>query len=54
MSLDGRMFVRTLFVSATCTVARAQCEEVKSTLQINEWLAREVKEGDAKLKGFAS
>ena len=37
------------FIFATGTAARAQCEEAKTTLQINECFAKELKKADARL-----
>jgi len=39
----------TFFIVATGTVAKAQCDQAKSTLQINECLAKELKKADAEL-----
>jgi uncharacterized protein YecT (DUF1311 family) len=49
MSWHGRAFVLVFFVFATGTPARTQCEEAKSTLQINECLAKELKKADTEL-----
>lgn len=49
MSWRGRVFLLTFFVFATGTVARAQCDDAKTTLQINECFAKELKKADAEL-----
>jgi uncharacterized protein YecT (DUF1311 family) len=46
MSWRIRIFFLVLFICATGNVARAQCEEAKSTLQINECFAKELKKAD--------
>jgi uncharacterized protein YecT (DUF1311 family) len=49
MSWRGRVFLLTFFVFATGAVARAQCDDAKTTLQINECFAKELKKADAEL-----
>jgi uncharacterized protein YecT (DUF1311 family) len=49
MCWGGREFFLTFLILATGSVARGQCEEAKSTLQINECYARELKRVDAEL-----
>jgi uncharacterized protein YecT (DUF1311 family) len=49
MCWGDRALLLMLFIFATGTAARAQCEEAKSTLQINECFAKELKKADAEL-----
>jgi uncharacterized protein YecT (DUF1311 family) len=49
MSWSGKIFLLTFFIFATGTAARAQCGEAKTTLQINECFAKELKKADARL-----
>jgi uncharacterized protein YecT (DUF1311 family) len=49
MSWNGKVFLLMFFIFATGTAARAQCEEAKTTLQINECFAKELKKADARL-----
>ena len=49
MSSCGKIFLLTFFIFATGAAARAQCEEAKTTLQINECFAKELKKADARL-----
>ena len=51
MSWRGRVFLVALFAFATGAVTGAQCEDAKTTLQINECLAKELKKADAELNG---
>lgn len=49
MYWHSRIFFLVFFICATGNVAKAQCEDAKSTLQINECLAKELKKADAEL-----
>lgn len=49
MRWGGRAFLLAVLVFATGTLAKAQCEEAKSTLQINGCFAKELKKADAEL-----
>ncbi len=44
-----RAVLLTFFIFGADSVARAQCDEAKTTLQINECFAKELKKADAKL-----
>jgi uncharacterized protein YecT (DUF1311 family) len=44
-----RIFLLGFLALATGDVARAQCEDAKSTLQINDCFARELKKADAEI-----
>jgi uncharacterized protein YecT (DUF1311 family) len=49
MSWHSRIVLLVFFAFATGNVAKAQCEDAKSTLQINECFAKELKKADAEV-----
>jgi len=49
MSWRSRILLLAFFTLATGNAAEAQCEDAKSTLQINECFARELKKADAEI-----
>ena len=49
MSWRNRIILLVFFTLATGNVARAQCDEAKTTLQINECFAKELKKADSEL-----
>jgi uncharacterized protein YecT (DUF1311 family) len=49
MSWHSRIFLLAFFTFATGKVARTQCEDAKSTLQINECFAKELKKADSEV-----
>jgi uncharacterized protein YecT (DUF1311 family) len=51
VSWRGRVFLFAFFAFTTGAVAKGQCEDAKTTLQINECFAKELKKADAELNG---
>jgi len=49
MSWHGRILLLAFLTFATGNLAKAQCEDAKSTLQINECFAKELKKADAEV-----
>ncbi|SRR5712692_7537124 len=49
MSCYSRTFLLVFLTLATSNVTRAQCEDAKSTLQINECFAKELKKAEAEV-----
>jgi uncharacterized protein YecT (DUF1311 family) len=49
MARRGRVLLLAFLTFATANVAKAQCEDVKSTLPINECFAKELKKADAEV-----
>ena len=51
MSSAGKGILLAFFIVAVSPMARAQCDDAKTTLQINECFAKELKKADAELNG---
>ena len=49
MSWQGGAIFLALFIASTCPQTRSQCEEAKSTLQINECFSAELKKATTEL-----